>query len=115
MSTIFSKIVSGEAPADVVYKDDLVTCFKDINPAAPVHVLIVPNKEIATLNDVQEDDKELIGHMVLTAKHIAQQNGIDERGYRLVLNCNPEGGQVVYHLHVHLLGGRPLGGVVKRV
>ena len=78
-------------------------------------VLIVPNKEIATLNDVQEDDKELIGHMVLTAKHIAQQNGIDERGYRLVLNCNPEGGQVVYHLHVHLLGGRPLGGVVKRV
>ena len=115
MSTIFSKIIRGEAQADIVYQDDRVTCFRDINPAAPVHILIVPNKEIATVNDLAEDDEPLAGYMLLTAKRLAREAGIDESGYRLIINCNEEGGQVVFHLHLHLLGGRPLGGMVKRV
>jgi len=112
MPTVFSAIISGDAPADMVYRDDRVTCFRDISPSAPVHVLIVPNREIPTVNDLQQDDRELIGHMVLVAQRIARDEGIAERGYRLVINCNPEGGQVVYHLHMHLLGGKPLGSVL---
>lgn len=114
MSTIFAEIIRGEAPADVVYRDEHVTCFRDINPAAPTHILIVPNKEIATLNDLGEEDAALAGHMLLVAKRLAQQEGIAERGYRVLINCNSEGGQVVYHLHMHLLGGRPLGAMVSR-
>ncbi len=114
MSTIFSKIISGEMPADIVYQDERVTCFRDINPAAPVHVLIVPNKEIATVNDLQEDDETLAGHMLLVAKKIAQQEGVAESGYRLIINCNRDGGQEVYHLHMHLMGGRPVGPMVVR-
>jgi histidine triad (HIT) family protein len=110
MSTVFSKIIAGELPADIVYRDEQVTCFRDIAPKAPTHILIVPNKEIATVNDIGEDDAQLIGHMVLVAKQLAQEEGIAERGYRLVVNCNSEGGQVVYHLHMHLLGGRRLSG-----
>lgn len=115
MSTIFSKIIRGEAQADIVYQDDRVTCFRDINPAAPVHILIVPNKEIATLNDLGEEDEALAGYMLLTAKRLAREAGIDESGYRLIVNCNREGGQVVDHLHLHLLGGRPMGPMVVRV
>ncbi len=108
MSTLFSQIISGEVEADIVYKDDLVTCFRDIRPKAPVHILIAPNREIATVNDLDQDDIPLIGHMVLTAKLLAEREGIAERGYRLVINVNQEGGQVIYHLHLHLIGGRNL-------
>ncbi|MDX2315043.1 MAG: histidine triad nucleotide-binding protein [Gammaproteobacteria bacterium] len=114
MSTIFAKIIRGEADADIVYQDDRLTCFRDINPAAPVHILIVPNKEIPTVNDLTDDDQALVGYMFLTAKRLAREEGIDESGYRLIINCNRDGGQVVDHLHLHLLGGRPMGGMVKR-
>jgi histidine triad (HIT) family protein len=113
MSTIFAKIIAGEAPADIVYRDEQVTCFRDIVPKAPTHILIVPNREIATVNDLMPDDAQLVGHMMLVAKRLAAQEGIAERGYRLVVNCNREGGQVVYHLHMHLIGGRSLGGVTR--
>ena len=113
MSTIFSKIVSGELPADIVYRDDRVTAFRDINPAAPTHILIVPNREIPTVNDLA--DEALAGHMLLVARDLAQSEGIAESGYRLIVNCNRDGNQEVFHLHLHLLGGRPLGGMVKRV
>ena len=115
MSTIFSKIIAGEAPADIVYRDDQVTCFRDIAPKAPTHILIVPNKPIPTLNDVIEEDAGLLAHLLLVAKKLAAEEGVAERGYRLVLNVNPEGGQVVYHLHLHLIGGRPLGGMTRPV
>lgn len=114
MSTIFSKIISGEAPADIVHRDEHVTCFRDINPATPVHILIVPNKEIPTLNDLTEEDATLVGHMLLTAKTLAEREGIADSGYRLILNCNRDGGQVVYHLHMHLIGGCPVGPMVVR-
>ncbi len=114
MTTVFSKIIAGEAQADVVYRDERVTAFKDIQPAAPVHILIVPNREIPTVNDLCETDAELVGHMVLVAKKLAADYDIADRGYRLIVNCNPEGGQIVYHLHMHLLGGRPMGPMVKR-
>ena len=115
MSTIFMKIIRGEAPADIVYQDDRVTCFRDINPAAPVHILVVPNKEIATVNDLGDADESLAGYMILTAKRLAREAGIDESGYRLIINCNRDGGQVVDHLHLHLMGGRPMGPMVTRV
>ena len=115
MSTIFSKIIRGEADAEIVYQDDRVTCFRDINPVAPVHILIVPNKEIATVNDLGEEDEALAGYMMLTARKLAREEGIDEGGYRLIINCNRDGGQVVDHLHMHLLGGRPMGPMVVRL
>lgn len=114
MSTIFAKIISGELPADIVYKDDLVTCFRDINPAAPVHILLVPNKEIATVDALEDEDQALMGHMMLVARNLARAEGIAEGGYRLIINCNDEGGQEVYHLHMHLMGGRPMGPMVVR-
>lgn len=114
MSTIFSKIIRGEVPADIVHRDDQVTCFRDINPAAPVHLLIVPNKEVATLNDLDEDDERLAGHMLLVAKELAKREGIAQSGYRLIINCNREGGQEIFHLHMHLLGGHPMGPMVAR-
>ena len=114
MSTIFSKIIRGEADADIVYQDDRVTCFRDINPVAPVHILIVPNKEIATVNDLTDEDQALAGYLLLTAKRLAREAGIDEGGYRLIINCNRDGGQVVDHLHMHLVGGRPMGPMVVR-
>ncbi len=110
--TIFSKIVSGEAPADIVYRDDQVTAFRDINPQAPTHILIIPNKLIPTVNDVTVEDEALLGHLFVVAAQIAEQEGIAESGYRIIVNCNREGGQVVYHLHMHLLGGRPMGRMV---
>ena len=109
MATIFSKIIDGEIPADIVFKDDQVTAFRDINPQAPVHVLIVPNTEIPTVNDVTPDDEQLIGHMFTAARKIAEQEGVAENGYRLLVNCNRDAGQEVFHLHMHLFGGRRLG------
>lgn len=114
MSTIFSKIISGEADADIVYRDNLVTAFRDINPAAPTHILIVPNKEIPTVDDLGEEDEKLAGHMVLVASRLAREEGIAEDGYRLIVNCREHGGQEVFHLHMHLLGGRPLGPMIVR-
>ena len=115
MPTIFSRIIAGDVPADIVYRDDRVTAFRDINPAAPTHVLIVPNKEIPTVNDLAEEDEALAGHMLLVARDIAKSEGIADSGYRLIVNCNRDGNQEVFHLHMHLIGGRPLGGMVKRV
>lgn len=109
MPTLFAKIIRGEIPADIVYQDDRATAFRDIGPAAPTHILIVPNQAIPTLNDASPDDEALLGHLLLVAKSLASQEGIAEDGYRLIINCNAHGGQEVFHLHMHLLGGRPLG------
>ena len=109
--TIFSKIISREVPADIVYEDDDILAFRDISPQAPVHILVIPKVKIATVNDIQPAQAELIGKMVLAAQKIAQQEGIAEDGYRLVMNCNQHGGQVVYHIHLHLMGGHQLGGL----
>ncbi|MCC6605606.1 MAG: HIT domain-containing protein [Anaerolineae bacterium] len=114
MSTIFAKIIAGEIPADVVYQDELVTAFRDINPQAPTHILIVPNKEIATVNDLTEADEQVAGRLLLVASKLAAQEGIAADGYRLMINCNQHGGQEVFHLHLHLLGGRPLGPMLAR-
>ncbi len=107
--TIFSKIIRKEIDADVVYQDELVTAFRDITPRAPSHILIIPNKLIPTTNDIEEDDELMMGRMFTVAKKLAKQEGIAEDGYRLIVNCNSHGGQEVYHVHMHLLGGRPLG------
>ena len=115
MSSIFSRIIAGELPADIVHRDERVTAFRDINPAAPTHILIVPNREIPTVNDLVDEDAALAGHMMLVARDLAKSEGIAESGYRLIVNCNRDGNQEVFHLHMHLIGGRPLGGMVKRV
>lgn len=107
--TLFEKIIAKEIPADIVYQDDLVTAFKDISPQAPVHILIVPNKNIATVNAAEDEDAESLGKLFLVAKKLAKQYGIAKQGYRLIINCNEDAGQVVFHLHMHLLGGKPLG------
>lgn len=112
--TIFSKIINGEAKADIVYRDDRVTAFRDINPQAPIHILIVPNNPIPTVNDVTESDEADLGHLFVVAAKLARQEGIAEDGYRLIINCNEHGGQVVFHLHMHLMGGRPMGRMVSR-
>lgn len=114
MTTIFSRIIAKEIPAQMVYQDDRVSAFKDINPVAPVHILIVPNKEIPTVNDVTPEDEALLGHMFVVAKQIAQEQGIADKGYRLIVNCRDDGGQEVYHLHMHLLGGRNLGPMLSK-
>lgn len=108
-NNIFAKILRGEIPSEKVYEDDDLLAFKDIHPVAPVHLLIVPKKERATVNDLTEDDAALVGKMVLTAQRLAAAQGVAESGYRLVINCNREAGQEVFHLHLHLLGGRKLG------
>lgn len=111
MDTIFGRIIRGEIPADVVFEDDEVLAFRDVNPQAPVHVLIIPKrKEIPTLDDAGKEDQALLGHMLLTAARIAADLGIAQSGYRLIMNCNAEGGQTVYHLHLHLVGGRQMKG-----
>ncbi len=114
MATIFTKIIQKEIPADIVYQDDHVTAFRDINPQAPVHILIVPNKEIPTVNDIEASDEALVGKMFTAAKKIAADEGVAENGYRLLINCNRDGGQEVFHLHMHLFGGRPLGPMLLR-
>lgn len=114
MPTLFTKIIEREIPAEIVYKDDRVTAFRDINPQAPVHVLIAPNQEIPSVNDVEEDDEVLLGHMFTVAKKVAKKEGIAENGYRLLINCGRHGGQEVPHLHMHLFGGRYLGPMLVR-
>lgn len=112
--TIFSKIIRGEIPGDIVYQDELVTAFRDISPRTPVHVLIVPNKVIPTVNDVTEEDEVALGRLFVVAAKIAAAEGIAESGYRLIVNTNHDGGQEVYHLHMHLLGGTRVGPMVVR-
>ena len=108
MSCLFCRVVSGELPARKIYEDDAVVAFHDVNPQAPVHVLIVPRKHIATLYDVGAEDEPLIGRMHARATAIARELGVAERGYRTVFNCNSEAGQSVFHIHLHVLGGRPM-------
>ena len=105
---IFCRIASGEIPANVVYQDDHVVGFRDLNPQAPTHVLVVPRRHIATLNDLADGDAELVGRMYLAAKAVAAADGIAEPGYRTVFNCNADAGQTVFHLHLHVLGGRAM-------
>lgn len=105
---IFCKIAAGEIPAEIVYENDSVVAFKDLGPQAPLHNLVIPKKHIATLNDLEHEDAELIGDMYLAAKQIAADNELSERGYRTVMNCNAEAGQTVFHIHLHVLGGRPM-------
>ncbi len=107
--TIFSKIIRREIPSDIVYQDELVTAFRDISPQAPTHILIVPNVLIPTVNDVTAEHELAQGRMMTVAAKIARDEGLADDGYRLIVNCNRHGGQEVYHIHMHLLGGRPLG------
>jgi len=105
---IFCKIIKGEIPSEKVYENENVIAFKDINPAAPVHILIIPRKHISSINDIEEMDSNIIGEIFLAAKEIARQLGIAEDGYRVVSNCGEKAGQTVMHLHYHLIGGRSL-------
>lgn len=107
--TIFSKIIRQEIPAKLLYQDDRVSAFRDIHPKAPSHILIVPNKLIPTVNDVTAEDEVTLGRLFTVARQLAEQEGIAEQGYRLIVNCNRHGGQEVFHLHMHLLGGKSLG------
>jgi len=107
--TIFSKIIRQEIPAKLLYQDELVSAFRDIHPKAPSHILIVPNKVIPTVNDVTTEDEVTLGRLFTVARQLAEQEGIAEQGYRLIVNCNRHGGQEVFHLHMHLLGGKSLG------
>lgn len=108
MSCLFCKIIAGDIPSDKVYEDNDVLAFRDINPGAPTHILVVPKKHISTMNDVIAEDQQVLGKMMLVSKDLAAQEGIDESGYRLTLNTNSQGGQAVYHIHLHLLGGRQM-------
>lgn len=106
MSTIFKKIIDKELKTDLIYEDDICLAFKDISPQAPVHILIIPKKEIVSMAEVKEEDKNILGHMMVQASKIAKEQGLDSKGFRLVVNTKEDGGQTVYHLHIHLLGGR---------
>ena len=108
MSTIFSKIINKEIHADILFENDKILAFRDISPQAPVHFLVIPKKEIRTINDINEEDKSLIGELFIVAKEIAKKEGISEKGFRTIFNCNEHGGQTVYHIHLHVLGGRQL-------
>jgi len=110
MECIFCQIVSGKIPSEIVHQDEEVITFRDINPQAPIHLLIIPKKHITSLADLSEADSPLMGHMVSIANQLARQEGVTESGYRLVINSGKEGGQLVPHLHLHLLGGRHLSG-----
>lgn len=112
--TIFSKIIRRELPADIVFQDERVTAFRDIDPKAPTHVLIVPNRLIPSVTDVTAEDEGVLGHMFVVAAEVARQEGIADGGYRLIVNCGRDGYQEVFHLHMHLLGGRPMGPMVSR-
>lgn len=105
--TIFGKIIRKEIPAEIVYEDDLVLAFKDIVPQAPVHILVIPKKPLPQLSAAESEDHALMGHLLLTAKRVAEQAGL-KNGYRLVINNGADGGQTVYHLHLHILGGREM-------
>lgn len=108
MDCLFCKIIDGDIPSKKVFENERILAFHDIQPAAPVHILIIPKKHIPTMNDVQDEDNALIAELFAAARQIAKEHNIDESGYRLVNNCNAEGGQVVYHLHLHLLGGHQM-------
>lgn len=109
MDCIFCKIAKKEIPAKVIYEDEKVVAFHDINPQAPYHILVIPKKHLSTLLDLTEEDKDLIGHIYLVINRLAQDLGFAERGYRVVVNCKEEAGQTVFHLHFHLLAGRTMG------
>ena len=106
---LFCKILAGEIPADIIFESDDAIAFRDINPQAPTHALIIPRRHVATINDLEEGDAALVGNLFLVAKKIAADEGIAEAGYRVAMNCNEAAGQTVFHLHLHLLGGRQLG------
>ncbi len=106
---LFCRMVEGEIPADVVHEDDDILAFRDIRPQAPCHILIIPKRHIATLNDLTDDDAALVGRILLTARRLAGEEGVAETGYRTVFNCNRDAGQEVFHIHLHLLAGRRLG------
>lgn len=108
MSTIFKQIIDREIPADIVYEDDTCLAFRDVNPQAPVHVLLIPKEEIATMNDVKPDHQDILGHLLVKAPEVAKKMGIEKDGYRLVLNTNEDAGQSVFHIHFHILGGRKM-------
>ena len=112
--TLFSKIISGEIPSDTLYKDELVTAFRDISPAMPTHVLIVPNKWIPTMDHVESEDEPALGRMLTVAAKIARNEGISDDGYRLIINCKEHGHQEVMHIHMHLLGGERVGPMLIR-
>lgn len=105
---LFCKILDGEIPGNRVFENDQVIAFRDVNPQAPTHVLVIPRKHISTVNDLTADDKDIVGEMMLAAQTVAAQEGIEESGYRLVMNCNAGAGQTVFHIHLHLLGGRAM-------
>ena len=105
---LFCKILTGDIPADIVYEGDTAIAFQDINPKAPTHVLIIPRKHIATINDIEPDDQMIVGSLFSVGRHIAAQQGFDGEGYRVVMNCNEAAGQTVFHIHLHLLAGREL-------
>ena len=106
---LFCKILAGEIPAELVYESDTAVAFRDINPKAPVHVLVIPREHIATINDIEDDDRAIIGSLYTAAKEIAAAEGIAEDGYRAVMNCNESAGQSVFHIHLHVMGGRAMG------
>jgi histidine triad (HIT) family protein len=106
MGCIFCEVVQKKRPAKIIYEDDISVAFEDVNPQAPVHTLVVPKKHIATSLDITEQDNGLVGHLFQIANKIARDKGIAERGFRLVMNCNPESGQTVFHIHLHVIGGR---------
>ncbi len=105
---VFCRVASGEAPASIVHEDELVVAFHDIHPQAPTHILVIPRRHIRSLNEARAEDGELLGRLLLVARDLAAARGIGERGYRIVANCGRAAGQSVFHLHVHLLGGRPM-------
>jgi len=109
--SIFEKILVGEISSEIIYEDDFVFAINDINPVARIHILVIPKKRIDTLNQMNEDDTTLLGHMVLVAKNLAKEQKIDDTGYRILMNTNSDAGQTVYHIHLHLIGGEELKGI----
>ena len=109
MDCIFCRIISSEIQSEILYQDEQAVAFRDVNPKAPVHLLVVPRKHIESVAELTEDEAPILGHLVAVANRLAREAGISEKGYRLVVNCGPDGGQVVPHLHLHLLGGRQMG------
>ena len=109
MDCIFCRIISSEIESDILYQDEQAVAFRDVNPKAPVHMLVVPRKHIESVAELTEDEAPISGYLVAVANRLAREAGISEKGYRLVVNCGPDGGQLVPHLHLHLLGGRQMG------
>jgi len=107
-SCLFCKIISGEIPGTIVHRDDQATAFRDINPAGPTHILIVPNRHIASINELGAGDEQLVGHLFTVAGQLAKSEGIDQNGYRLIANAGPDAGQTIFHIHVHMIGGQPM-------